>query len=313
MTLNSCILQSTQANIVDENPSHTVSTAGISSAVSSVIPSAVSTGTDSFGITTFYPTAAGFIDWESTFWSNGKPRAIKRGRDSDDPTGYSHKRGDDSLDIDGNGVMEMGGGNQPRIYINPYPGAKAVKPNQFFKNVEATVYYKRIGYDGAANGGLVIGLRSGPNGHSRNGDYCDATTYYARFRHDGNWDFYKELKHPSGSSSGTRELYPTGLPTNQWIGMKFIAYNFDNNRKVKLELYIDNTSNGEVTNGGNWSLVGEKVDDGSWSTADVSGCSYNNNKVITTGGGVAVVRNTGIASAQYKYFSVREIDTGQQN
>ncbi len=274
------------------------------------VDSGTSSGTDSFGITTFYPTAAGFTDWEATFWDNGNPRTVTGGRDPDDFTGYSHKRGDDALDIDGNGIMEMGGGNQPRIYVNPYPGAEEVNPDQFFKNVEATVYYKRIGNDGAANGGLVIGLRSGPNGHSSYGDYCDATTYYARFRHDGDWDFYKELKHPSGTSSGTSELYPTGLPTNQWIGMKFIAYNFNNDTNVKLELYIDNTSNGDVTNGGEWTLVGEKVDDGSWTTSDVSGCSYSNNEVITTGGGVAIVRNTGIVSAEYKYFSVREIDTG---
>jgi len=282
----------------------------ISDDVVVTVDSGTSSGTDSFGITTFYPTAAGFADWESTFWDNGNSRSITGGRDPDDPTGYSHKRGDDALDIDGNGVMEMGGGNQPRIYVNPYPGSETVNPDQFFKNVEATIYYKRIGNDGAANGGLVIGLRSGPNGHSGYGDYCDATTYYARFRHDGDWDFYKELKHPSGSSSGTSELYATGLPTNQWIGMKFIAYNFNDDSQVKLELYIDNTSNGEVTNGGEWTLVGEKVDDGSWSTSDVSGCSYSNNEVITTGGGVAVVRNTGIARAEYKYFSVREIDTG---
>lgn len=274
------------------------------------VDSGISAGTDSFGITTLHPTATGFTDWESTHWDNGNARTVTGGRDPDDYTGWSHKRGDDALDIDGNGIMEMGGGNQPRIYINPYPGSEEVNPEQFFKNVEATVYYKRIGNDGAANGGLVIGLRSGPNGHSSYGDPCDATTYYARFRHDGNWDFYKELKHPGGVSSGTSVLFPAGLPSQQWIGMKFIAYNFNNDSNVKLEVYIDNTSNGDVTNGGEWTLVGEKVDDGSWAVSDVSGCAYSNNEIISTGGGVAIVRNTGIVSAEYKYFSVREIDTG---
>ncbi len=268
----------------------------------------VESDTDSFGITKLYQTATGFTDWESTAWHNGLSRTVY-GRDYSDTTGWSQKRGDDVLQIDGNGIMEMGGGNQPRIYINPYPGNEETNPEQFFKNVEATVYYKRIGDDGATNGGLVIGLRSGPNGHSSSGDFCDATTYYARFRHDGYWDFYKELKHTDGATAKRTMLYPGRLPSEQWIGMKFIAYNINNDTNVKLELYIDKTSNGDVTNGGEWTLVGEMVDDGSWSVPeDVSSCSYSNNHIITTGGGTVLIRNTGVLTAEYKYFSVREID-----
>ncbi|WOH35748.1 hypothetical protein RI844_10170 [Thalassotalea fonticola] len=263
---------------------------------------------DSFGISKLYKTATGFIDWESTAWDNGFARTIY-GRDYSDTTGWSQKRGDDVLEIDGNGIMEMGGGNQPRIYINPYSGSEEVNPDQFFKNIEATVYYKRIGTDGATNGGLVIGLRSGPNGHSDSGDYCDATTYYARFRHDGDWDFYKELKHADGARANVASLFPGNLPSEQWIGMKFIAYNINNDSNVKLEVYIDKTSNGDVTNGGEWTLVGEMIDDGSWSVPeDVSSCTYSDNHIITTGGGTVLIRNTGVLSAEYKYFSVREID-----
>ncbi len=268
---------------------------------------------DSFGITKLYPTAVGFTDWQSTHWSNGHDRTVRHGRDSYDSTGWSQKRGDTDLNIDGKGVLAMGGGNQPRIYINPYSGSDEENPAQFFKNVEATVYYKRIGNDGASNGGLVIGLRSGPNGHSRSGDYCDATTYYARLRHDGHMDFYKELKHSKGASAQRTKLYSDRkLPSEQWLGMKFIAYNINNDSQVKLELYIDNTSGGDVSNGGNWTLVGEMIDDGSWHVKKgVSGCSYPDNHIITTGGGVALIRNTGIERAEYKYFSVREIDTGK--
>ncbi len=266
---------------------------------------------DSFGITKLYQTATGFTDWESTSWNNGISRAVND-RDSSDTTGWSQRRGDDALEIDGNGVMEMGGGNQPRIYINPYSGSTEENPDQFFKNVEATVYYKRIGDDGASNGGLVIGLRSGPNGHSISGDYCDATTYYARFRHDGDWDFYKELKHSNGARANAGSLYSGNLPSDQWIGMKFIAYNINNNTNVKLEVYVDKTSNGNVTNGGEWTLAGEMIDDGNWSVSeDVSSCSYNNNHIITTGGGTVLIRNTGALTAEYKYFSVREIDTSK--
>lgn len=272
----------------------------------------VNSNLDSFGIIKVYPTATGFTDWQSTHWHNGNGRTINNGRDPEDITGWSQKRGDDDLDIDGNGLMEMGGGNQPRLYINPYPESDETNPDQFFKNVEATVYYQRIGNDGAANGGLVIGLRSGPNGHSVHGDYCDATTYYGRLRHDGYVDFYKELKHSGGKAEQRIKLYTSGvLPSQQWLGMKFIAYNINSDSQVKLEIYIDNTSDGDVSRGGEWTLVGEIIDEGNWHVPeDVSSCTYNDNHIITTGGGAVVIRNTGIASAEYKYLSVREIDTG---
>jgi len=272
----------------------------------------VTSNLDSFGITKLYPTAMGFTDWLSTHWNNGNARTISNGRDIEDVTGWSQKRGDDDLEIDGNGILEMGGGNQPRLYINPYPGSEEENPDQFFKNVEATVYYQRIGNDGASNGGLVIGLRSGPNGHSVTGNYCDATTYYGRLRHDGHVDFYKELKHSEGKAEQRQKLYSSGvLPSQQWLGMKFIAYNINNDSQVKLELYIDNTSDGDLSNGGEWTLVAEMIDEGNWSVAEnVSSCTYSDNHIITTGGGAAILRNTGVASAEYKYFSVREIDTG---
>ncbi|OUR88145.1 hypothetical protein A9Q81_24600 [Gammaproteobacteria bacterium 42_54_T18] len=271
----------------------------------------VTSNIDSFGITKFYPTATGFTDWQSTHWHNGNGRTISNGRDPEDVTAWSQKRGDDDLNIDGNGILVMGGGNQPRLYINPYPESDEVNPEQFFKNVEATVYYQRIGNDGAANGGLVIGLRSGPNGHSIYGDYCDATTYYARLRHDGYADFYKELKHNEGKAEQQIKLYTSGvLPSQQWLGMKFIAYNINNDSQVKLELYIDNTSDGDVSNGGEWTLVAEMIDEGDWRVAeDVSSCTYSDNHIITTGGGAVIIRNSGVDSAEYKYFSVREIDS----
>ncbi len=271
-------------------------------------------GIDSFGITQFYPTKSGYQDWESTLWNNGNPRNINNSfpfvnRDPDDLTGWSNRRGSGTLDIDGNGILTMGG-SQPRIYVNPYAGDEETNPDQFFKNIESTVYYRRTGTDGANWGGLIIGLRTGPSGHSSYGDYCDATTYYARFRHDGKWDFEKELKHPGSSSTGYNNYLPDGiLPSDQWIGMKYLAYNIENDTKVKLDLWIDLTSNGDVSNGGAWTFIGSKIDDGNWDSGSVSGCSYEKNKIILNGGGVAFIRNTGIEKAEYKYFSVREITT----
>jgi hypothetical protein len=45
--------------------------------------------------------------------------------------------------------------------------------------------------------------------------------------------------------------------------MKFCVYNINNDTAVKLEMYLDTTSNG--SGGGAWEKVLELVDDGNWS------------------------------------------------
>ncbi|MBD3242257.1 MAG: hypothetical protein GF331_16815 [Chitinivibrionales bacterium] len=270
------------------------------------VDSTMGQGSDSldvFGLRQFHPTAPGTVEWTSAHWANGNARQIS-GNDPDDPTGWSERRGSGTLLVDGNGILTMGG-SQPRIYINPYEGRTETNPEQFWKNVEVTVYYMRIGSDGANWGGLVVGARSGPNGHSSWGDYCDATTYYLRFRYDGDWDFEKELHHPQSGHVLHDDLWGgPALPSNRWIGMKYIVYNVNDNTNVRLVAYIDSTSNG--ANGGDWRKVGEYTDAGGWSV-DASACAYPDNFIITEGGGVVFIRNTDAAEAHYKWFSVREI------
>ncbi len=207
------------------------------------------------------------------------------------------------------------GGGEPRIYINPYPKGADTGAEQKFKNVEFTTYYKRFGADGANWGGLIVGVRSGPMGHgSSGGDNCDATTYYARFRHDGKWDFEKELHHPESEYWST-EIHTHGtlfqggtLPSDVWIGMTYLVYNVESDSKVQLELYIDTVSQGDSNIAPRWDKVGSVVDDGNWPVQN-GGCSYPDSKIIIEGGGTVLVRNTDAAEAHYKKMRVREIDT----
>ncbi len=276
---------------------------------------------DQFGITQFYPTKEGTIEWNSAHWNNGIRRNIKYTKDNYDPTNYTedHSGSTTGFEIDGMGIMKMAGGS-PRFHINSLDSSKVKK--QFYLNTEFTAYYRRIGNNGADYGGMVVGVRSGPLAHATNGgNDCDATTYYARFRHDGDWDFEKELKHPA---SGT--LKPDGLndtiklwngnkmPENKWIGMKYIVYNIDKNTKVKLELYIDTLSNGNPLNGGVWIKVGETIDKGYWPSqiSTISGCAYTDpNTIITQGNGTCILRTDGDA-AEYKMVSLREIIISNQ-
>ena len=80
------------------------------------------------------------------------------------------------------------GGSQPRIYVNGDLNDDNISEKVFYKNTETTVYYKRIGTDGANWGGIVMGARSSPKGHSSGGDnYKTTHTYYGRFNMMERW------------------------------------------------------------------------------------------------------------------------------
>jgi hypothetical protein len=272
---------------------------------------------DVFGISQFYQTKTGTTEWTSAHWNNGISRTVQYASDIYDPTDWTedHSGSTNGFYINGAGVMNMSGGS-PRFHINSTRTAKVSA--QLFLNTEFTAYYRRIGTTGADYGGMVVGARSGPLGHaSSGGNDCDATTYYARFRHDGKWDFEKELKHPtsdywSGSGFHTQDPIFGGIrmPENKWIGMKYIIYNIQSNTQVKMEIFIDTLSNGNPTGGGTWKKVGEVIDDGNWPAAPsaITGCSYTDQKkIILQGNGTFLLRTDG-DQAEYKMVSIREID-----
>lgn len=288
--------------------------AGASPAFEASPPTA---GTDTFGLTRFHATLPGSREWNSAHWANGASRTIRYSRDEADPTDWTedHSGATNGFVIDGNGVMRMTG-DSPRFHVNGLRTTKGAA--QFFLNTEFTAYYRRIGNDGQAWGGMVVGVRSDPLGHaSGGGDDCDATTYYARFRHDGKWDFEKELKHPtsdywSGSGFHTQDPLWGGrpLPESRWIGMKYVVRNFDGDSKVRLELWIDSTTGGEGPQGGAWEKVGEAVDAGNWPAAPgpIAGCGYSDPKTVISRGHGTVLWRTDGDEAEYKKVSIREID-----
>lgn len=274
---------------------------------------------DTFGIIQFYPTLSGTREWNSAHWNNGITRTINYSRDTYDPTDWTedHSGSSNGFKIDGKGVMNMSG-SSPRFHINSIRTGKV--PSQFFLNTEFTAYYRRIGTVGPGYGGMIVGARSGPLGHaSSGGNDCDATTYYARFRHDGKWDVEKELKHPTSdywSGSGFHQQDPLWggkkLAENRWIGMKYIIFN-ENNTQVKVEIYIDSTSNGNPVNGGNWQKVGQVIDNRNFpsSSTAITGCTYSDPKTIILQGHGTFLWRTDVDQAEYKMVSIREIDASK--
>jgi hypothetical protein len=255
---------------------------------------------DPFGIREIYPTAPGGAEWTSEHWE-GESYEISGREDSNDPSGLSGMRGDGSLEVD-DGVLTMSG-SQPRIYIyEPDSGP--------WQNVEVTAYYQRIEDDDQAYAGLVMGVRSGADGHTTDGA-CDAHTYYARVRNDGAFDFEKELEHPASSTQSRvqpDDAWPDGeVPRETWIGFKFVIYNLDGG-DVKFEAYRDMT-NGE--DGGDWELVNETIDDGGWfveSSCSEHSPSGGESDLVVTEGGTTFIRNTDVQEALYRWVSVREIE-----
>lgn len=288
---------------------------------------AAESATDVFGFKKIYETKSGTVEWNSAHWANGTSRNVNWSGDPSDPFGWTENHSAGSADpyfkIDGAGVMQMMS-TGPRFHINSMKGSK----QQFYKNVEFTGYFRRgkASEGGADYGGMVVGLRTGALGHnSSGGDDCDATTYYARFRHDGKWDFEKEWKHPDsyyqsmGVIGQQTPLWGSGkmLPTERWIGMKYIVFN-PTETSVKLELYIDSISGGNPSKAV-WEKVGEALDEGKdWSGAKngastISGCSYTDAKAaILEGHGTVLMRtdapNSNQVNGEYKFVTVREID-----
>lgn len=264
---------------------------------------AASNGADVFGIDQLYPSAATGAEWTSAHWDGGDAYSITGRTDPNDPLAISGMRGTGTLEVTGDGELVMGG-SQPRIYI--YPGDAGP-----WQNLEITAYYQRVEDSATAYAGLVIGARSGPEGHT-DSTACDAHTYYARVRNDGAFDFEKELEHPASATQSRIDPEaawpPAGeVPFDTWIGFKFVIYNLGND-SVKLEAYRDLT-NGE--NGGSWEKVNETIDDGGWFVETT--CSEHEpnedgeSELVVTEGGTTFIRNTEVTEARYRWVSVREI------
>ena len=260
--------------------------------------------TDRWGINELNPTISGGREWFSS-WDNGQARTFTWGQDPYDSE--FHGRGDGSYAVDGQGVLKAkstgAGGVRMYVYDQNYQDT-GYDPSLFktWNNVEVTVYYMRVSDTGVPYAGMVAAAKIR---HVPDSDLCGTRGYYGRFRHDGGIDVEKEIRHPdSVAIASTTSPWPV-LPSNVWIGYKYVVRDIDSGTHVKLELWRDMT---DGANGGTWEKLYEHVDTGGWGTGHTPCAAGIDPAQIMTGPNLSVfIRDDSVSDVRYKRWSIREI------
>src|SRR5438093_8602829 len=268
-------------------------------------PTPTNGGFDKWGIKMLHPTITNGREWFNT-WDNSHSRILTANdRDPDDSMFKVSGQSDSMVVIDGKGVATMSG-TQPRMYV--YDQTLVLK----WLNVEVTVYGERISETQLySSQGINIGARSTHQNEVKTP--CGVNTYYSRMLYSGNANFAKELNWPDdvkkpGSINGIDwNLFGNAtFPYDTWIGHKFVLRTVDSGTHVRMEMWRDLTNG---LNGGDWKSILNYTDTGDMTDPITPGCPTNDlSHIILEAGPSIFIRNTDISAAQYKEFSVREID-----
>jgi hypothetical protein len=190
------------------------------------------------------------------------------------------------------------------VYDQNFQDNSVYNPNSFktWNNVEVTVYYRRVSDTGVAYAGMVAAAKIR---HIPDSDLCGTRGYYGRFRHDGGIDVEKEIRHPDSVAIASSSSPWSVLPSNVWIGYKYIVRDVDGGTHVKLELWRDMT---DGANGGSWEKLYEHVDTGGWGVGHTPCSTGVDPTQIMTGPNLSVfIRDDSVSDVRYKKWSIREI------
>lgn len=169
--------------------------------------------------------------------SNWGPRRGFTGVDPQDPW-FDAGHGSGSYQA-GNGILHISG-DIPRMYI--YDPAH----EREWRDVEITMYFRRAADTDVPYAGTTAIARANHLATEDTEELCDTRGYGARVRFDGSVDSTKETAHPQSETAANVVQWADGMPSDTWIGYKFLVY--------------DTTAGGKE--GGSWRKVNEITDDG---------------------------------------------------
>jgi hypothetical protein len=283
------------------------------------VPSQDDLAVDRFGVAKLYPTTPGGREWylpEQADAMDGEWGGARHVTATDEP-GTWHLQG------------------SPRVVVSSPTG----KP--WWRNVELTAYYRLHHLLNDSNlppgfqfyargerhtsrqvsGESVNSGRLAPRGTPTWPGYpftgevngsCLASSYKGYVNIDGTTQIKKEISHTAGYTGGAaRNLAFAGasIPMNQWLGFKTVIRNYDGDRSVEVEVWIDERADGT------WKRTSYHRDAGCWPgtrAAGLDGCtkppfSYTLDQVVTWAGPHVAFRFDRVA-VDLKWLSTREIE-----
>lgn len=95
---------------------------------------------------------------------------------------------------------------------------------------------------------------------------CEATTYHSNTYMTGRAKFEKDLIHTAGYTADSEDpqiLSAVNMALGKWVGVKAIYYNFPNGT-VKLEQWVDDSTDNINSPGNKWHKVLDFTDNGQW-------------------------------------------------
>lgn len=188
-----------------------------------------------------------------------------------------------------------------------------------WKNVEITGYAKVIrttGHDKYRASDIENIFQWYARGGYHNNDYpCSGTSIKGRIHLNGEVGWVKELWHNGGYTTeiGINKMTPSLVENvddkgryydGRWFGFKVIIFNVNEDKEVKMEMYLDEKANNQ------WKKISSLTDNGNWTSNserfhDVD-CGRERNHIINNSGPVVAFRSDYIVW-NFKNLSVREI------
>jgi acylphosphatase len=194
-------------------------------------------------------------------------------------------------------------------------------PNDW-KNVEITGYLKPNHFTTSTTNGAAHIEYVARGARNTNDNYlvgspplsaqCEATTYHSNTYMTGRVKFEKDLMHTAGYTANSQDpqiLNAVNVALGKWVGIKAVYYNFPNGT-VKLEQWVDDSTDNINAPGNKWHKVLDFNDHGQWGGGQPN-CGGTPSTIITWGGPIALFRWDNIDNMDFKDFSIREIQPPQ--